>query len=89
MIAAHWRQIAGDGLRRRRREGLAGIVDFFVEHGRLVRAVSEASATDAAIEQGYSGLLAAFTDIIEHGLDELVDRGPARGSQHARTLARR
>lgn len=75
VIAAHWRQIAVMDFAAGAREGLAGIVDFFVEHGRLVRAVSEASATDAAIEQGYRGFLAAFTEIIEQGLDELVTAG--------------
>ncbi len=75
VIAAHWRQIAVTDFAAGAREGLAGIVDFFVEHGRLVRAVSEASTTDAAIEQGYRGFMAAFTEIIEKGLDELVTAG--------------
>jgi TetR/AcrR family transcriptional regulator, ethionamide resistance regulator len=75
VIAAHWRQIAVSDFAAGAREGLAGIVDFFVEHGRLVRAVSEASATDAEIEQGYRGFLAIFTEIIKQGLDELASAG--------------
>lgn len=75
VIAAHWRHIAVTDFASGAREGLAGIVDFFVEHGRLVRAVSEASATDATIEQGYRGFMTVFTEIIRQGLEELISAG--------------
>ena len=75
VIAAHWRHIAVTDFSTGAREGLAGIVEFFVDHGRLVRAVSEASATDATIEQGYRGFMTAFTEIIRQGLDELTSAG--------------
>jgi TetR/AcrR family transcriptional regulator, ethionamide resistance regulator len=78
VIAAHWRQIAVSDFAAGAREGLAGIVDFFVEHGRLVRAVAEASVTDATIEQGYRGFMAMFTEIIKAGFDELESAGLLR-----------
>ncbi len=86
VIAAHWRQIAVSDFSAGAQEGLAGIVDFFVDHGRLVRAVAEAAATDATIEQGYRGFLAAFTEIIRQGLDELVSAGRLE-VKDTRTLA--
>jgi AcrR family transcriptional regulator len=70
------------------REGLAGIVDFFVRHGRLVRAVSDAAATDEQIEQGYKAFMTAFTEMIGEGLDQLVERGQLKvPDTHALALA--
>jgi len=86
VIAAQWRHIAVDDFASGAHEGLAGIVDFFVEHGRLVRAVSEAAATDDTIERGYRGYIAAFTEIIGDGLDELVSAGVLE-ARNTRALA--
>jgi AcrR family transcriptional regulator len=74
-VGARWRDGATADFASAAREGLTGIVDFFVRHGRLVRAVADAAATDEQIEQGYRGFLSAFTDMITGGLDDLVERG--------------
>jgi AcrR family transcriptional regulator len=86
-VAERWRSGAADDFPRAAREALTRIVDFFVQHGRLVRAVSDAAATDEQIEQGYRGFLAAFTQMIEQGLDELVEQGRLQ-VPNTRALAR-
>lgn len=74
-IGERWRERAPDDAPAAAREGVAGIVDFFVRHGRLVRAVADAAATDEQIERGYRGFVAAFADLIAQGLAELAERG--------------
>lgn len=86
-IADRWRQSAGYSYPAAAHEGLSGIVDFFVRHGRLVRAVAEAAATDEQIEHGYSEFLAAFTDMIAGTLDRLVASGQLE-VPHTRAMAR-
>jgi AcrR family transcriptional regulator len=71
-IAERWRRDAVDDFAGSAREGLGGIVDFMVGHGRLVRAVADAAGTDERIEEGYRQFLDVFADLIEDGLDELV-----------------
>jgi AcrR family transcriptional regulator len=57
------------------REGLAEIVDFFIRHGPLVRAVAEAAVTDEQIERGYRGSLEALIEITAGVLERLVGEG--------------
>jgi AcrR family transcriptional regulator len=54
---------------------LAEIVDFFMRHGRLVRAVKEAAATDEVIEVGYARFVDGFTDLIVDALQRLAAHG--------------
>jgi TetR/AcrR family transcriptional regulator, ethionamide resistance regulator len=70
-IAERWREAVADDLAAAANEGLRGIVDFFQRNGPLVRAVSDAAATDEQIERGYRGFFDAFTELIKNGLDEL------------------
>jgi TetR/AcrR family transcriptional regulator, ethionamide resistance regulator len=70
-IAERWREAVADDLAAAANEGLRGIVDFFQRNGPLVRAVSDAAATDEQIERGYRGFFDAFTELIKDGLDEL------------------
>jgi len=70
-----WREGAFDNFAAAAHEALRGIVDFFVRHGRLVRAIAEAAATDEQIEQGYSEFLAVFTEMISETFDAMVERG--------------
>jgi AcrR family transcriptional regulator len=74
-LAERWRQEALENPGAAAHESIAGIVDFFVRHGTLVRAVADAGATDEQIEQGYRAFLGVFTDLAQEGLDELVARG--------------
>ncbi len=74
-LAERWSEKAGTVDRAAAREGLAGIVDFFVRHGPLIRAFSEAGANDEQIEEAYRGALGTFTEITAQTLDRLVREG--------------
>jgi AcrR family transcriptional regulator len=74
-LAERWRAAALEDVIAAAHEGLTGIVDFFVRHGPLVRAVADAAATDEQIEQGYRAFLQVFTDLATAGLDDLSARG--------------
>jgi TetR/AcrR family transcriptional regulator, ethionamide resistance regulator len=74
-VGAKWAASAGAGYPGPAREGLAGIVDFFVEHGPLVRAIAEASAADEQIEAAYRGALEGFIQITAVAFDRLVADG--------------
>ncbi len=73
-IGQRWRRAAPEDFKGSAREGLAGIVDFMVREGRLVRAVRDAAATDELIERGYRQFLQTFAEMISDGLQELVAR---------------
>ncbi len=55
--------------------GLAAVVDFFVDHGRLIRAISEASHHDPEIERVYAATLDNFIAMTEAAIDQLRERG--------------
>ncbi len=74
-IATRWSSSAGEGYPDPAREGLAAIVDFFVEHGPLVRAIAEASATDEQIEGAYRRSIDAFVAMTAQALERLVESG--------------
>jgi AcrR family transcriptional regulator len=74
-VAVRWVETAPDDFPAAAHEGLAGIVSFFDRNGPLVKAVADASATDHEIEQGYNGFVDAFVDLIESGLDRMIERG--------------
>jgi TetR/AcrR family transcriptional regulator, ethionamide resistance regulator len=74
-IAQRWSESAGYDYPNAAHEGLAGIVDFFVRHGRLVRAVADAAATDEQIERGYTAFVSAFSEMIAVTLDRLLASG--------------
>jgi AcrR family transcriptional regulator len=87
-LAERWRTAAMDDPAAAAHDSLAGIVDFFSEHGPLVRAVADAAATDDQIERGYRAFLDVFTDLAQRGLDELVARGQLEvPDTHAMALA--
>lgn len=74
-IAERWRAGAVADFPASGRDGLSGIVQFMVRHGKLVRAVADAAATDELIERGYRQFLDSFAAMINNGLEELVERG--------------
>jgi AcrR family transcriptional regulator len=74
-VAVRWLSRAGDEFGVAAQDGLAGIVSFFERNGPLVRAVSDAAATDEQIERAYLGTMNAFGEMIAQGLDKLVERG--------------
>jgi TetR/AcrR family transcriptional regulator, ethionamide resistance regulator len=74
-LAERWSEAAGTADLTAARGGLAGIVDFFVRHGPLVRAFAEAGAADEQIEQAYRGALDTFTEFTRQTLDRLAQDG--------------
>ncbi len=74
-IGQRWSETAGADFPTPAEAGLRAIVDFFVRHGPLVRAIAEAAATDERIERAYQGSLDAFAAITARTLDRLVDEG--------------
>jgi TetR/AcrR family transcriptional regulator, ethionamide resistance regulator len=70
-----WSESAGEDFPRPAHENLEAIVDFFVRHGPLVRAIAEAAATDERIERAYRGSIDAFVAITAGTLDRLVADG--------------
>jgi len=74
-IGQRWSASAGKDFPAPALLALEGIVDFFVRHGPLVRAIAEAAATDERIEHAYQGSLDAFVTITATTLDRLVDEG--------------
>ena len=86
-IAEQWRRDAVDDFAGSAREGLAGTVEFMAGHGRLIRAVADAAATDERLEEGYRRFLDVFAGLIEDGLNELVRAGQLEAPD-TRALAR-
>lgn len=50
------------------REGLRVTVNFFVEHGQLVRALSEGAGVDAELDRAYRGFMRHFSAAVDDGL---------------------
>ncbi len=74
-VAARWAGSAGAGYPTAAKQGLAAVVDFFVSHGPLVRAITEAAASDAQIEQAYRETLEALIEITAGAIDHAVAEG--------------
>jgi TetR/AcrR family transcriptional regulator, ethionamide resistance regulator len=74
-VAERWQRNVGADYPTTAREALAGIVDFFVAHGPLIRAIAEAAVTDDEIERGYSAFLDAFIEMTRQALEHLVAAG--------------
>jgi hypothetical protein len=51
------------------------MVDFYVRHGPLVRAIAEAAATDERIELAYRASTDAFIELAAGALDRMVREG--------------
>jgi AcrR family transcriptional regulator len=74
-MAERWRADAETDLADSVRQGLDGIVAFMAAHGRLIRAVADAAATDEEIEQGYRQFRQVFETMIADGLTALAGSG--------------
>lgn len=74
-IAERWSANTGPNLPAPAQEALRAIVDFFVRHGPLVRAIAEAASSDERIEEAYQASLNRFADLTVAGLDRLADQG--------------
>ncbi len=74
-MAERWVASAGAGYPAAAQQGLAAVVDFFVSHGPLVRAVTEAAASDARIERAYRETLEGLIEITAGAIDRAVAEG--------------
>ena len=90
-IGERWAASAGTGWPAPGQEGLSGMVDFYVRHGPLMRAIVEAAATDERIEQAYQEAVEAFIELTTRALTRMVseqklDVPDARALGRAMTL---
>lgn len=87
VIAERWAASAGVGYPAPGLEGLAGIVDFYVRHGPLVRAITEAAATDEEIERAYRSSIEALIELAGEAMERMARAGLLQVPD-ARALAR-
>jgi AcrR family transcriptional regulator len=72
-MSQRWYTGAGDGPALAR-EAMEGIVDVYGEHGPVLRALSEAAASDHEVERVYSALVQSFVDAtVRHIEAEMAD----------------
>ena len=89
-VSEQWAQTerVGPDVARRR---LALFVDFYVRNGPLVRAVSEASHHDEAVEEAYNFLIEGFIALTASAIEARVNTGelaPLDAPEVARALVR-
>ncbi len=86
-VAERWAASAGVGYPAPGREGLTGLVDFYVRHGPLVRAISEAATTDEEIERAYRKSTEALIELAGATMERMA-REDKLHVPDARALAR-
>ena len=60
------------------RQALDGVVAVYADHGRVMRAISDAASVDPEVESVYDALVAGFVDATASRLEELVAEPRAR-----------
>jgi TetR/AcrR family transcriptional regulator, ethionamide resistance regulator len=73
-VAERWSSEAGVGYPGPAVAGLAGTVDFFAKHGRVVQAIVDAAATDEQIEHAYRAAREAYIEVAANTLDRLAEQ---------------
>jgi AcrR family transcriptional regulator len=86
-IAQRWAATAGADVPGPALEGLAGVVDFFVRDGPLLRAIAEAAVADEQIEDAYRGSIEALISLTAEALERMARDRQLR-VPHPRALAR-
>ena len=74
-VVEQWARTAGVGYPTPGLEGLAGMVDFYVRHGPLIRAIAEAAVTDERIELAYRESTERFVELTAGALGRMVGEG--------------
>jgi AcrR family transcriptional regulator len=64
VVANRW--FEGDGAVADLRSALEGVAAVYVEHGPVLRALADASASDPTVEQTYRGLVQGFIEATAH-----------------------
>jgi AcrR family transcriptional regulator len=77
-VIEQWARTAGVGYPAPGREGLAGMIEFYVRHGPLIRAISEAAAADERIELAYRGMRDRYIELTTGALTRMVGEGTLR-----------
>jgi AcrR family transcriptional regulator len=90
-VAERWAASAGVGYPAPGRVGLAAVVDFYVRHGPLMRAIAEAAVTDEEIERAYRGSIDALIELTGGAMERMAREGllevpDVRGLARAMTL---
>ena len=73
--AERWLEGAAEDFAGAAHEGLREIVDFFAQHGPLIRAVAEAGVLDEEIERAYRGYIEFFIEMTKRGFDAMQAEG--------------
>jgi AcrR family transcriptional regulator len=74
-VAKRWADTAGVGYPTPGREGLAGMIEFYVRNGPLIRAIAEAAVTDERIELAYRGSIDRFIEVTTGALERMAGQG--------------
>lgn len=86
-VAERWAASAGVSYPAPGREGFAAVVDFYVRHGPLLRAIAEAAVTDEEIERAYRGGIDTIIELTSGAMERMVRSGLLQVPD-ARALAR-
>jgi TetR/AcrR family transcriptional regulator, ethionamide resistance regulator len=73
-MSQRWYTGSGDGPALAR-EAMEGIVDVYVEHGPVLRALSDAAADDPEVERVYSALVQRFIDVTARHIEAEIAAG--------------
>jgi TetR/AcrR family transcriptional regulator, ethionamide resistance regulator len=73
-VAERWSSEAGAGYPAPAVAGLAGMVDFFAEHGRVVQAIVDAAASDEQIERAYRAARESYIEVAANTLERLGEQ---------------
>jgi TetR/AcrR family transcriptional regulator, ethionamide resistance regulator len=74
-VAKQWAGSAGAGYPEPGREGLAGLVAFYVRHGPLLRSIGEAATIDERIERAVNELTDTMADLAGGTMERLARDG--------------
>jgi TetR/AcrR family transcriptional regulator, ethionamide resistance regulator len=87
-MSQRWYTGSGDGPAQAR-EAMEGIVDVYVEHGPVLRALADAAADDPEVERVYGGLVQSFVDVTRKHVEAEIAAGrvaPLDAGETARAL---
>src|ERR1700754_5141418 len=75
-VSQRWYTGSGDGPAQAR-EAMEGIVDVYIEHGPVLRALADAAADDPEVERVYGALVQSFVDVTARHIEAEIAAGRA------------